>query len=386
MRPESIDLIYIDPPFFSSRQYEVIFGDAQERRAFEDRWKGERYHYLEWLSARVAKMRELLRPTGSIYVHLDWHVVHYMKVEMDRIFGNDCFRNEIVWCYRRWSAAAKQFQRLHDTILFYSRSSQGMNTFHVLHEPYTEGTLRRWKGIKRHTTIGPDKTLIQVEDTVGVKGANMGDVWPISILNANAKERLGYPTQKPEALLQRMIQASTDQDALVADFFCGCGTALAVAQKLGRRWIGCDVSPTALRIVKERLERAGAHKVAMVNYPRSEGELRLMKPFEFQNYVINFVQGVQSPRFSGDFGIDGYTLFHRFPIQVKQQDHVGRPEVQKFDSAIRREHKTKGYMLGLGFTRPAYDEAARIKMDKGPEIVMHKIQELIAAGEPVEIL
>ena len=111
-----------------------------------------------------------------------------------------------------------------------------------------------------------------------------------------------------------------------------------------------------------------------------------MKPFEFQNYVISYIQGIHSPKLVGDFGIDGYTLFNRFPIQVKQQDHVGRPDVQKFESAIRRERKDKGYIFGLGFTKPAYDEAARIKMESGIEIILHRVQDLIASEASADIV
>jgi restriction endonuclease Mrr len=111
-----------------------------------------------------------------------------------------------------------------------------------------------------------------------------------------------------------------------------------------------------------------------------------MKPFEFQNYVISFIQGIHSPKLSGDFGIDGYTLFNRLPIQVKQQDHVGRPDVQKFESAIRKERKEKGYIFGLGFTKPAYDEAARIKMESNIEIILHTVQDLVSSDKSPDIL
>lgn len=380
---ESIDLIYIDPPFFSSRYYEVLFGDMQERRAFEDRWKGELYHYVNWLSARIAKMREMLKPTGTMYVHLDWHAVHYVKVELDRIFGRSNFQNEIVWYYRGAGLSKKRYARRHDNILFYSKGSAFFFNPDPIRQPYADATKERFAHHIGNVREGRDYGVQRLNPL----GKHPDDVWvDVQPIAPSARARLGYPTQKPEQLLERILLASSKPDDIVADFFCGCGTTMAVAQRLGRRWIGCDVSPTALRVVRDRLQKLGAIEIKMVNYPMSEDELRALKPFEFQNYVISYIQGVHSPRLSGDFGIDGYTLFNRFPVQVKQQNRVGRPEVQKFESAIRRERKDKGYIFALGFTRPAYDEAARIKSEAGVEIVLWRIQDLITSDPAADVL
>ncbi len=380
IEPETIDLIYIDPPFFSGKTYEVIFGDTGEKRAFEDRWKGGEYHYINWLSARIAKMREMLKPTGSFYIHLDWHIVHYMKVELDRIFSSDNFLNEIIWHYRRWSGTAEHFLRMHDNILLYAKQA-GKQKFNPLYTPYTPKSLARKQHY--HTRIKGDEVYVT---SVSPKGVKENDVWSIPIINSQAKERLGYPTQKPEKLLERIILASSNPGDIVADFFCGCGTALAVAQMLGRRWLGCDVSPTALKLVKQRLEKCGATNVEMVNVPKTTEEIKSMKPFEFQNYVIDLIQGTHTPKLVGDYGIDGYTLFHHDPVQVKQQEHVGRPDMQKFESAIRRERKSKGYFFALGFTKQAHDEVARAKMEDGLEIELVKVQDLVSAEQPPTFL
>lgn len=380
IEPEAIDLIYLDPPFFSGKAYEIIFGDIGEKRAFEDRWKGSELHYINWLSARIAKMRETLKPTGSIYIHLDWHIAHYMKVEMDRIFGDENFLNEIIWHYRRWSGVARHFLRMHDNILFYAKNAE-RHKFNTLYTPYTPKSLARKRHY--HTRIKGDEVYVT---SISPKGVRENDVWIIPIINPQAKERLGYPTQKPEALLKRIIEASSDRGDVVADFFCGCGTTLSVAQMLGRQWIGCDVSPTALRLVKQRLERCGAIKIEMVNVPKTIEELKGMKPFEFQNYVIDLIQGTHTPKLVGDYGIDGYTIFNRQPVQVTQREHVGRPDIQKFESAIRRERKTKGHYFALGFTGPAYDEAARAKMEDNIEIELWQVQDLVAGETPPTFL
>ncbi|MEM0143872.1 MAG: site-specific DNA-methyltransferase [Candidatus Parvarchaeum sp.] len=252
----SIDLIYIDPPFFSGRNYNVIFGDQNEVMTFEDIWEGGMLTYLTWLNARLLEMKRLLKKTGSIYIHLDWHATHYVKVEMDKIFGYDNFRNEIVWHYKRWSAASGSFQRMHDTILWYSKNEKEW-TFTKPLQPYShpemiEDTVRGFV----------DGKLVRLKDQKGNyikrekenKGVLMHDVWDnINFIGPTAGERIGYPTQKPEALLERIINASSNEGDVVADFFGGGGTTPAVAQRLGRRWIASDISRIAVEITEGRI-------------------------------------------------------------------------------------------------------------------------------------
>jgi DNA modification methylase len=202
---ESIDLIYIDPPFFSGRNYNVIFGDKNEVRSFSDIWEGGMPGYLVWLNARLFEMKRLLKPTGSIYVHLDWHASHYVKVEMDKIFGADNFQNEIIWHYKRWPTPAREFQKMHDVILCYAKS-KGEHVFNRQYGERTEETKKRWK----------DKRIVAFHDQEGNRipsgneetespGAPLDDVWDISIIAPVSKERIGYPTQKPIEVLQRII-------------------------------------------------------------------------------------------------------------------------------------------------------------------------------------
>lgn len=263
-----VTLVYIDPPFASKQD----FNGSQEQKAYQDKIAGAQF--IEFLRKRLVLIRELLAPNGSIYVHLDWRKSHYIKLIMDEVFGEAKFQNEIIWFYRRWSAGSRQFQRQHDNILFYSKTSSPV--FNVLYEPYTEGTLKRWKGIKRKTTIDESGKLIQVEDTNGTAGANMSDVWPISIINANAIERTDYPTQKPEALLERVITASSNENDIVLDAFVGSGTSIAVAEKLGRRWIGIDCGKLAMYTVQKRLLNLRAEI-------GNKGKKLNAKPFVLQN-------------------------------------------------------------------------------------------------------
>jgi len=239
-----IDLIYIDPPFFTQQNF----------KTFTDKYKSI-YDYLNWLIIRIKEMHRLLKETGSIYVHLDWHSVHYVKVEMDKIFGYDNFINEIIWRYRRMTPAGTHFQRTHDTILRYAKGKKVV--WNQLYEERALSTLKAFgnKKVKTYWTKAGKKFVRATEEIS--PGTRMSDVWEIPIAGSASYERdqgNHFPTQKPEKLLERIILASSNLGDLVADFFCGSGTALAVAKKLGRNYFGCDVSEEAVKIAKKRLE------------------------------------------------------------------------------------------------------------------------------------
>ena len=253
----SVDLIYIDPPFFSGRQYNVMWGDNNERRSFDDIWEDGMPGYLIWLNARLYEMKRLLKPTGSIYVHCDWHASHYIKIEMDRIFGYENFRNEIVWGYPPGGHGPKYgFHRKHDVILYYSHGDDPI--FNRQYSPLSEAARkkftkvdadgRRYKEYRRTTRTYLDD----------LPGRPVPSWWTDihSIGQTISKERIGYPTQKPEALLERIIKASSNEGDVVADFFIGGGTTVAVAQRLGRRFIACDQSRVAVAVTAERLKQA----------------------------------------------------------------------------------------------------------------------------------
>jgi DNA modification methylase len=254
--PECIDLIYIDPPFFSGRTYNVIWGDTNEVRTFYDIWEGGIDSYLIWLNARLWEMKRVLKKTGSIYVHCDWHASHYIKCEMDKIFGYENFRNEIVWRYRRWPSKSHLFQRMHDVVLWYSKSCEGY-IWNQDFEALSESSLRQWKGklrVDRKSGRGTRFSETLEKESPGVP---MSDVWDISQITAPYREFIGYPTQKPEALLERIIKASSNEGDVVADFFVGGGTTCAVAMKLNRRFIGCDSSRVAIAVTLNRLVKIG---------------------------------------------------------------------------------------------------------------------------------
>ncbi|MGN0285832.1 MAG: site-specific DNA-methyltransferase, partial [Segatella copri] len=254
-----VDLIYIDPPFDSKADYRTKVKlpgvDLQqkptvvEQFAYADTWEEGTISYLRMIYPRLVLMKELLSDRGSIYVHIDWHVGHYVKMILDDIFGKASFRNEIIWWYLWGGRGKTQWNSKHDTILFYSKGDKWtFNYKDVLddHNLMTEGSKNRlnYKGAmvttKSNTSEIPDDKVLP------------SDTWYIATINAMSKEKLNYATQKPEALLERIIKASSNEGDLVCDFFGGSGTTAAVAEKLGRRWITCDIGKPASLVMRKR--------------------------------------------------------------------------------------------------------------------------------------
>ena len=210
----------------------------------------------------------------------------------------------------------------------------------------------------------------------------MDDVWNIPIIAQNDKtERIGYPTQKPEALLKRIIEVSSNKDDIVLDPFCGCGTAIAVAQQLQRKWIGIDVSPTACRVMQRRLAERGHVNAKIIGMPTTIEELKKLAPFEFQNWVVNKIQGVNNNKKTGDMGIDGWTLEVlnnvRIPIQVKQSEGIGRNIVDNFETAIMRVKKDRGFIYAFSFGKGAYEETARARTENNVDIQLVEVSSLL---------
>jgi len=238
---ESIDLIYLDPPFFSNRNYEIVWGNKAEMKAYGDRWKGGISVYIDWIEERVREMYRVLKPTGSIYLHCDKHANAYLKIMLDRIFGEKNFRNEIIWCYATGGASKRFFAQKHDNIFFYVKTNNYNFYPERVKEPRTEKSLERAKT--------PKGARITQDNVMKLPT----DVWNIQALNPMAKERLGYPTQKPEELLKKIILVSSNKGDIILDAFVGGGTTCVVAKKLGRYYIGIDLNSESVVGTKRRL-------------------------------------------------------------------------------------------------------------------------------------
>lgn len=362
MKTASVDLIYLDPPFNSNRNYNLLYGKAtgvdvpEQEVAFFDTWELtpeneeliqkfpdelKRYKdidseflgfwnlwisalsntrpkllaYLVYMTYRLLEMRRVLKPTGSIYLHCDSNASHYIKVMMDAIFGHSNFRNEIVWHYTGNSTPKRMFPAKHDTLLFYAKSDHAF--FSPVFVPYAESTIRRYNHVDsdgRRYKISALKDGKQ--EIVYMKDGKMADsVWNIPIVRRK-EERLGYPTQKPIALLERIIHASSQEDEVVFDPFCGCGTAIYAAHLNNRQWIGCDIAILAIRLVRDVLKKR--YGLENGEHYRTDGvplsvegarELFESDPHQFQNWAIELAGGFCSHRRSGDRGVDGRIHF-----------------------------------------------------------------------------
>jgi DNA modification methylase len=386
---ESVDLIYIDPPFSSNRNY-VAFWNEQEKRHFEDRFENVRT-YIDYMKPRVEQLYRVLKPTGSFYYHCDWHASHYIKVllDMDYLFGYKNFLNEIVWSYRRWPSKSKAYQRFHDIILYYAKNKDS-HVFNTVYQDIADITRKIHKGKKQQALV-IDGHRWSKDSEEKADNTPIGDAWYISTIAGNARERLGYPTQKPEALLERIIKASSNEGDIVLDAFCGCGTALVVAEREKRRWIGIDISPTACRVMAKRLKDECGVKEGIDfwirDLPKAVEELRAYPAFEFQNWAVNAIGGIPSRTKVRDKGIDGklypiedikrekgkgIDLFgdidRYIPVQVKRTDQVGSPDIEKFETAMKRDKRDKGIFVGFSFSRDAEAEIRRAERDEGLEI------------------
>ena len=386
MSDESVDLIYLDPPFFSNRHYEVIWGDNQETQSFGDRWEGGIEHYIGWMSERLVEMHRILKPTGSIYLHVDHHAVYYLKVEMDKIFGMGQFRNEIIWHYQPGTKSKKYYGQKHDTILLYSKGNKW--TYNQPRQPSMrpEQYNKTDENGKKYQVNGQGNTYY-LED-----GRACDDVWSWAIetefntISSKSKERLGYPTQKPEALLDRIIKASSNENDIVFDPFCGCATTLAVAKKLGRQYIGIDISPTACPVIADRLGISHSHIIGM---PVTYDDLKVMDPNHFQQWVctrMNARNTNPNPEkgHGGDGGVDGIvknglstTGYEGAPVQVKRSPKIGVNVVKNFFATMHDLNKDIGFIVALSFGKGAVEQVARYKNEGSVEIILVKAEDIV---------
>jgi site-specific DNA-methyltransferase (adenine-specific) len=434
--PACVDLIYIDPPFNSNRNYEVFWGETKEKRSFEDRHENTKA-YIDYMRPRCVEMGRVLKKTGSFYYHCDWHASHYVKVMLDQIFGENNFQSEIIW-HRTLSKGLSftGFPNNHDTIFLYSGGDE--STFNRLYNPYDADNLDE-KTATKYCHRDPDGRIYRLDNLInpnpdrpnltyeflGVKrvwrwtknrmqeayengivvqtkpgavpqlkryldeqeGRPVDTVWTdIPPINSQAKERLGYPTQKPLALLDRIIRTSSNENDIVLDAFCGCGTALIAAQKLKRQWIGIDVSPTACRVMAKRMkdvcgmrENEELQKIGrgfvVRDLPWTEEKLRAIPHFEFENWAVIALGGIPNKAQVGDMGIDGriypvsaienvrkpkegeLELQERwYPIQVKQKDKVGRPDIDAFEAMMMREGCDTGFFVSFAYSSDSMTE------------------------------
>jgi len=247
LEASSVTLAYLDPPFYTGKDFTTKDG----RLAYTDKWDSFD-QYIQSVVDCIKLIKPLLTEKGCLVLHIDPNTSHYLKCAVDQVMGRENFASEIIWRYRRWPSKTPNFQKIHDVLL---RWTVGPNpTWNQLYEPLAPSTIKQWGKSKQKALITPDGKRLRSQTTKeDSPGVPFGDVWDISILAPQAKERTGYPTQKPSALLSRLIEATTCKGNLVLDPYAGSGTTLSVARSLGRRAVGIDSSSVAIETIKKRI-------------------------------------------------------------------------------------------------------------------------------------
>ncbi len=391
----SIDMIYLDPPFNSNRNYNAIYKDStgkplpEQIEAFCDTWELTKERiliiqqmpiilaqlgiensviqswnalmeslkfsqpkllaYLSYLTERLAVMKKLLKPTGAIFLHCDVTSSHYIKLLLDIIFGHKNFRNEIIWCYRQGGRSNNEFPHKHDTIFYYSMGKKWKFNADAIRIPYhgTGGYVSKGRNI-----------INGKEYKTNPLGKIPEDWWDIPALNPMAKERLGYPTQKPIELLRRIIQVSTDEGDVVLDPFCGCATTISAAHELKRQWIGIDIAfHTIQRVAKARLmdlynlhDEVDFDILGIPKTAESAIEMWNKDPFQFQRWSVEMVDGFVSAKKTGDGGVDGNIYFmhngkvETMLISVKGGQNISIKDIRDLRGTLE---KTQSAMAGI---------------------------------------
>ena len=412
---ESVDLIYLDPPFNSNATYNALFRErsgeesAAQITAFDDTWRwsmesefayqdvvskgpqrlgrllaamreflgqNDMMAYLTMMAQRLAEMQRVLKPTGSIYLHCDPTASHYLKLMMDAVFGNGNFLNEIVWYYRGAGVPKKSRAKRHDVILNYAKKN-GEQFFNPdpIRQPYAEATTERFSHYIGNVRDGQDYG----EQKLNPKGKHPDDVIThIQPIAPSARARLGYPTQKPEELLANIIAASSNEGDVVLDPFCGCGTAVAVAERLKRRWIGIDITHLAISLVRHRLRDTFGEDLLpyeVVGAPQDLASAEALAVdsendgrYQFEWWALGLVNArpAGDRKKGADAGIDGYINFFddnsgkpkRIIVQVKS-GNVQRNQIATLKGDMEREKAAIGLFITLKPpTRPMAQEAA----------------------------
>lgn len=312
----SIDLIYLDPPFFSERKHVLKNKDGSREFSFDDTW-GDSTIYADFLRKRIKLMHKLLKDTGSIFVHCDKSAEHIVRAVLDSVFGAENFRSEIIWSYKRWSNSKKGLLPSHQNIYFYSKSKEFK--FNKIFRSYSETTnvdqiLQDRSRDKNNKSIYAKDSSGKIKNGASKKGVPLGDVWDIPFLNPKAKERVGYPTQKPILLLEQIIKLVTDEQDIVLDPFCGSGTTCVASKLLNRRYLGIDISKDAIDLSNERLNNPIKTESALLKKGRDAY-------INADTTALNYLQGIEFNAVQRNKGIDAILVkqYENTPILVRVQ-------------------------------------------------------------------
>jgi len=337
LEDETIDLAYLDPPFFTQKKHALKTRDNREEFSFEDTW-GSLGEYLAFIESRLLECRRVLKNTGSIFLHCDKNASCYLRMKLDEVFGIENFRNEIIWTYKRWTNSKNSLQSAHQSIYYYSKSDG--YKFHTLYKDYAV-TTNIDQILQERARNEHGKSVYKTDNSGNIvfgrakKGVPLGDVWHIPFLNPKAKERVGYPTQKPVLLLERIIKLSTDPNDLVLDPFCGSGTTLVAAQLQGRRFIGIDKSIDAINISKERLRNPTKTNSQLLE----KGEREYLNKTNEEIQIIRQLGALPVQRNSGiDAFLSPACSRKLIPIKIQKPTETFHEALQKLAVAAKKRN------------------------------------------------
>ena len=365
------DMIYLDPPFFTQEKQKLVSSKTDKEYVFNDTWNSMD-GYLSYMEERLTQCRRVLKETGSIFVHCDRNASHYLKVLLDKIFGVSNFQSEIIWSYKRWSNSKKGLLNNHQVIFFYSKTSHFK--FNSIYTDYSETTnidqilqerVRNEKG-KAVYKYNADGDIVIGQSK---KGVPLSDVWEIPYLNPKAKERVGYPTQKPILLLEQILRLVTDEGDFVIDPFVGSGTTVVAAKMMQRKYLGIDILPAAVDLAKQRLESL----VKTESFLLKKGKKAYQNLSDFQMDILKHFQAVPVQRNSG---IDGFLkeYIDGRPVSIKIQK-----ENESFEDAINK-------MIKAGNTKKCcFMILVRTHMDEQQKFLHNNIPQNVIVIDSYEL-
>jgi site-specific DNA-methyltransferase (adenine-specific) len=340
----SIDLIYLDPPFFTNTIQKLTTRDGSKEFSYKDMWKSNE-EYAEFLYYRLVALKRVLKETGNIFVHCDRNSTHIVKMLLDDIFGVEHFQSEIIWYYKRWSNSKKGLLPSHQTIYFYSKTSSF--TFNTLYNNYSETTnvdqilQKRTKDYQGKTVYARDENGNTINSD-SKKGVPLNDVWEIPYLNPKAKERVGYPTQKPIVLLEKIIDIASNEGDTILDPFCGSGTTLVAGKLKNRNVIGMDISDDAIQLTRSRLD----------NPIKSESNLLKNGKESYKNsdlLVEKILHDIDYIPVQRNRGIDAILkkTYQNSPIlvRIQKKDETLQEAIKKLTNAIKVKHSKKSFLI-----------------------------------------
>ncbi|MCU0239499.1 MAG: hypothetical protein MUC29_08660 [Pyrinomonadaceae bacterium] len=339
---ESVQLVYLDPPFFTNKTHSLVTRDNSAEYSFSDNWES-REDYLNFIRQVLVECRKKLKPNGSIFLHCDKSASHHLRILLDEVFGENNFQSEIIWAYKRWSNAKKGLLNSHQNIYFYSKSENFK--FNFIYTDYSP-TTNIDQILQARERNGNGKSAYQRDENGKIvlanekKGVPLSDVWNIPFLNPKAKERVGYPTQKPILLLERIIEIATDENDMVLDAFCGSGTSLVAAKLLNREFIGIDISPEAVELTNQRL----ANPIKSSSNLLEKGEESYLEKSEYERSILKVLDALPVERNSG---IDGFLreYIDGKPISVRIQKNYEDLETAKQKIIEASLSKDCSYMI-----------------------------------------